>query len=797
MFKSNGLRVWCDCVLRTKRSFTLGMPSAFAIQSSSLHDTVPLYIYTSLKTRQDISKTISLIMEAASAYFATKAHQLPSFKELGLLINKSKRAAAIAAGLRGAATSCIDQDDSGTYDPKLERRTPPPVRTTWLKKLNDDEEAVNEKQQKRWRPPKGYRLLAKFYFEQGRGMSYLRSIAPEYDSVSKHIEDSVERSDNVSGSESTSSSSEFEHKIQGRKAREYTSRFDVAANDRIEEASADEKICDQDLLGCNTGSAKHRLSNAKLPNGKKRTLQTNHEDQVKCEQQSTRRFISCNQCREAGSRCSLKSKQDDGPCTRCKNAEDSCRFLKPFTSKKASDSFIPERNPAPYTQVSKSNGLQKNVKRREKKSSVPLEPLVQRETAFIHPIKFNYAPKSDCDFHTSIFYGLSGFEPRRIAGRWLPNGRGFQEISKVNHGDTLKYQGGENTKMCVDCTTARIVIISCPCHNVIPLTSTEQNPLVHSNDVLEFAFAACLDGHENGAGALITNAKFCSICPNPATHQCREKCGLLLCDTCTGYLLSIKRATIGGKDYIEEYQIVDYIIKEVKKMAYKHPGGLRADAEFLTNDGELLYRIDCGMPIGVSSPDDFQPDGAIDSMSPPSSRGSELAHKPHRQVGSDKYNPEKQVESGHQLAPQRSKSATQGSIANTENVRNLRRVGDSNYDYISPTINPFRPNSMISSGLDISISSQTNSNQSSYSKPPKAVGPLKSMFGISSSSSSKAHHGRNMQENQTQNQAQTFDDRNNATNDKKPSNGNNATEKLSVAESIKAARRELGLPPLE
>jgi hypothetical protein len=101
---------------------------------------------TSWRSGQSSSDSLSYDAPAISApemaYLAEdkQKSQMPrSIRDLGQILN-SKRRAAVQQTIRGAATAWIDQDDSGTYDPKADRATPPvtPPRRAKKPKLIDE-----------------------------------------------------------------------------------------------------------------------------------------------------------------------------------------------------------------------------------------------------------------------------------------------------------------------------------------------------------------------------------------------------------------------------------------------------------------------------------------------------------------------------------------------------------------------------------------------------------------------------------------------------------------------------------
>jgi len=109
-----------------------------------------------------------------------------SIRKLGIFLNKKRRRAAAAqTAMRGGATAWLDQDDSGTYDPKRKRATPdeqaPQKKAAKKQKrshspvLPPDENGIPQKGRETCRKV-GYSLLVTLTLESEKGVQYLRSI---------------------------------------------------------------------------------------------------------------------------------------------------------------------------------------------------------------------------------------------------------------------------------------------------------------------------------------------------------------------------------------------------------------------------------------------------------------------------------------------------------------------------------------------------------------------------------------------------------------------------------------------
>jgi hypothetical protein len=102
-------------------------------------------------------------------------------RDLGVILN-NKRRATLHVPIRGAGTAWIDQDDSGTYDPKKERATPPltPSRRRRRARTHGEDggSVTPPPRPRRSRPQVGYRSLMVFSFTSEKALNYLRSITP-------------------------------------------------------------------------------------------------------------------------------------------------------------------------------------------------------------------------------------------------------------------------------------------------------------------------------------------------------------------------------------------------------------------------------------------------------------------------------------------------------------------------------------------------------------------------------------------------------------------------------------------
>jgi hypothetical protein len=208
-----------------------------------------------------------------------------------------------------------------------------------------------------------------------------------------------------------------------------------------------------------------------------------------------------------------------------------------------------------------------------------------------------------------------------VEGYWLQDGEGFEEVaggwSELVDLDGKKFQ---RTRMCVACTFERVRIYSCPEHHIRRLQlGIEIDPKVHDDEAWAESVDALQDGDEV-RGALVLNSKWCSVCPELASFTCAcppcytlsgdlsfsttslsgqdeeherdEGCGLLLCAGCKELFDKCLLANIRGGS-----EVLDRVVGETMANRYLYRRGVRADAEFLTSEGELMVRIGQGMEM--------------------------------------------------------------------------------------------------------------------------------------------------------------------------------------------------------
>ena len=113
-----------------------------------------------------------------------------AIKSIGILLNTRSKRAAMHLAIQGLSTGYVDQDNSGTYDPKLDRATPP--RTPIARRERDPSAGPNQTKTKKV----GYSFPVILTLKSAKSLDYLRSISPAlglYSSSSSELAD--DRSD--------------------------------------------------------------------------------------------------------------------------------------------------------------------------------------------------------------------------------------------------------------------------------------------------------------------------------------------------------------------------------------------------------------------------------------------------------------------------------------------------------------------------------------------------------------------------------------------------------------------------
>ncbi|KAF4637498.1 hypothetical protein G7Y89_g584 [Cudoniella acicularis] len=319
------------------------------------------------------------------AYF--KSLQRPripqSIRAIGIILN-SRRRTTTKDSIRGAATAWIDLDDSGTYDPKATRVTPPRrvKRARVTRNANDGAPKVRKPYRR-----VGYIQVLTFKFTQQKSLDYLRSITPATDSSNNSTEDeefsdSFDPDDNDRGVGRKRRKSKPLKRLGVTTEREDGLTLEDLTNGHPQRrgckscfqmgddecsliefgyeypctACGDmgidcEYIAPPELKKSCEGCKRKRITCSFRDDGGKGVdiCEACEEEEEPCcagplmkssyarrfgesspeptmAAPASRMYVACNECRNSASRCSLK-RDENGPCTRCRKQSRDCTFV--------------------------------------------------------------------------------------------------------------------------------------------------------------------------------------------------------------------------------------------------------------------------------------------------------------------------------------------------------------------------------------------------------------------------------------------------------------------------------------
>jgi len=323
-----------------------------------------------------------------------------------------------------------------------------------------------------------------------------------------------------------------------------------------------------------------------------------------------RKWASCTHCRQSKRVCTLKSKTDKPPCSQCKKRKLGCTFYDigaGCSVGKKVDTFSQWR----YFKEEEVDDLMENLANQEifhhDKSIGDLEmedEQGQKEymksiwTSFAHPMRFNLDGNSDagfedCDFCTNPTFGMIGHFEREVHVIEWANKCGFSEVVG-GHRDA-----GENcTSMCSVCTNSRLQINCCESHTI--------RPIVHQDATFEIAFDDLLSAPVGITAIQHKLQRWCSMCFDIAKSECctiqpsiklegpgiaspsiLEGCGLRFCDRCA------YEFHYTFKDNLHEMVVAfDKMPKVREDGGHDCRGVVRADVGLLKTDGLIMAQLD-------------------------------------------------------------------------------------------------------------------------------------------------------------------------------------------------------------
>lgn len=289
-------------------------------------------------------------------------------------------------------------------------------------------------------------------------------------------------------------------------------------------------------------------------------------------------YWTCMQCREKEQPCSFSGGGNGEDCTACEKEGRLCIPEKVTTPQH--HSAAPRSAVAPQKKrAAREPAEQQTPTKQSKKSTESAGTTKTVTTKFCHPITFNHEDTDGtkpCNFCEHYSFGILGLEPKEVEVIDWADGHGLTEV------DGGHMEGGvANTRMCMTCTMQRVPISMCQKHEMraIPGVAPET---VDADGALMALFS----------GTQRKGDRWCSVCPSLATYECEVEgsmdavgnpckgCGLFLCEHC---MLGLTREYDGD---------LQAMLVELKDDAgEERPLGLRADYEFLKQDGLLMRYV--------------------------------------------------------------------------------------------------------------------------------------------------------------------------------------------------------------
>jgi len=305
-------------------------------------------------------------------------------------------------------------------------------------------------------------------------------------------------------------------------------------------------------------------------------------DQGSCVEESSserlgrRNLKSCAACLKAKKWCSVKNKHGKIPCNHCIDTKLDCTFEPAKRIFLARVKRSKEQNAAP---------LKQELERAAKEPKTGKFKTIT--TSLAHPINFNYQSEDPdepmpCHWCDDVVYGLLGLGDMEVEVMDEGDGQGYTEVV-----DGHTAAGYPPSRMCGFCTLDRLRITACKVHEIEP---------IEGMDLEDFDHRAATDFMMPGIASSAPFA-WCSVCPRPAFFTCCKRmkdmgyqqdeiadgevkgCGLVLCESCAVILVNEHGGDLPG--------LIDGLKLEKGDGGF----GLRADADFLHPNGELLRRM--------------------------------------------------------------------------------------------------------------------------------------------------------------------------------------------------------------
>ncbi|RDW75755.1 hypothetical protein BP5796_06576 [Coleophoma crateriformis] len=601
-----------------------------------------------------------------------------NIRDLGIIINNKMRLRQ-PQHQRGFGTAWQDLDDSGTYDPKIEQKLLRKKARNVRRELDEKSTGGNHD---RHETDSGSMMT--FKLTGGKGLDYLRSITPGPGIGSSLMEVENLADESIVGPRARQPQRSY--KI-GRAEKSILSNLTPEAPQRQGCKSCVELnddncslIHDGTCYPCNSCRDTGEPCILIIQPEYKRICECCKRKKILCSYRLDhgKNARSCEQCLEDGEECiagplrrSFVPKIEKETVGQRRPRQESYQAqLKRQTKTRALKSRIKRqrrrKSTSPFgsyqrrRHISIANNHQNGKKPRKmyrktpKRSSFSSEEYPRRssspqlsgmtadgrptrniKTSFCYPLTFNALPKADsklappCDFCDNALFGMCGYgevevelADHEVSSRDRVGEMITKTITEEISGG--HYENGKDpTNMCIACTMARVRIISCLSHQMVPIRGLD--PKTFDYDALEDDLqsqAECsslLDNHSGNPtfSEVIAEAKakqaakrvhidthWCFICPSPAfficstsedgTHDSLEGCRLTLCEICNDLLHKLQNsppaalltATMATNHRPTTIDQMVQIASAGNMGEWKT--GLRADVKFLTTEGELV-----------------------------------------------------------------------------------------------------------------------------------------------------------------------------------------------------------------
>lgn len=284
-----------------------------------------------------------------------------------------------------------------------------------------------------------------------------------------------------------------------------------------------------------------------------------------------RRLPDCVECSELHADCSYE--EGGGACIECKRTGRACTIPDKNSPIPSGSRLVqpPEPSAAPPKggHVVDQNPLYDT----EGRNHGPGGTLRTISTSYSHPIGFNCddeKPRKACHFCVIPALRFVGFGRREVSVIDFDDNSGLVEVAGGHSADLL-----ESSRLCTECTTARLSVIMCGTHAMAPIPDSKYAAVDHG-----WMHDSLLDGSLEPGGV----DAFCSLCFSLATVRCnagqveeQEGCGLKLCDHCAAVLVGQHDGDLGSM-----------LVQEENTSAENHGTAFRADAELLRGGGVLM-----------------------------------------------------------------------------------------------------------------------------------------------------------------------------------------------------------------